>query len=277
MPEETPTGNNPPADSQEKEQKNQTINLREALGSPEGKSILGEFVAEETRGLKTALESAKTRLSKYVLEEDENGQRTYIDPEIAREAQKQKTNGKQENKASPSNQLSVEEEVERVLAKREASIRDTEVTPLKTELDEERGFTRHLLIENELDRQLDAVGVQNPALKRAAKSLLGSVYDVVAHEGNRKVVVKSPDGKSEYGASGLMTIEEHVKVWAASEEGKHFVSAPRNTGGEDGKRSEAISFENKTITKMSDLKTRAERIAYVKEFGAEMYEKLPVS
>lgn len=88
-------------------------------------------------------------------------------------------------------------------------------------LEGERGFTTRLLVDNGLNAALLEAGVKNPAHLKAAAALIRS---------GQKVEIKA-DGETRNAMIGDKPLADFVKAWAASDDGKHFVSAPVNTGG----------------------------------------------
>jgi hypothetical protein len=89
-------------------------------------------------------------------------------------------------------------------------------------LGDEQGVTRKLIAENGLREQLAANGVTNAVHQKAAMALLSPQVQVVA-EGDTRVA-----------KAGDKSLTDFVKAWAGGEEGKHFVSAPVNSGGGAG-------------------------------------------
>lgn len=83
----------------------------------------------------------------------------------------------------------------------------------------EAAFTQKLLVDNGLTEALVSVGVKEPAHLKAVKAMLASQVQIVADGDNRVAKV------------GDKALAEFAKEWAASDEGKHFVSAPVNSGG----------------------------------------------
>lgn len=84
---------------------------------------------------------------------------------------------------------------------------------------DESGFTSRLLIDNGLVSELTKHGVTNPISLKAAQAML------------RSGVAISADGENRVAKVGDKTLSDYVKDWAASDEGKHFVTAPANSGG----------------------------------------------
>lgn len=101
-----------------------------------------------------------------------------------------------------------------------------EAKTLKADLDRaqndhktEAAFTQKLLVDNGLTEALVSVGVKEPAHLKAVKAMLASQVQIVADGDNRVAKV------------GDKALADFAKEWAASDEGKHFVSAPVNSGG----------------------------------------------
>jgi len=89
-------------------------------------------------------------------------------------------------------------------------------------LEQETGFTQKLLIDNGLVGELTKHGVTNAAHLKAAQAMLRAGVQIVA------------DGENRVAKVGDKALSDYVKDWAASDEGKHFVAAPINTGGGAG-------------------------------------------
>lgn len=88
-------------------------------------------------------------------------------------------------------------------------------------LEGEQGFTQRLLVDNGLMAALGEAGVKNPVHLKAAAALIRS---------SAKVEVKV-DGDARTAVVGDKSLGEFVKAWAASDDGKAFVTAPVNSGG----------------------------------------------
>lgn len=91
-------------------------------------------------------------------------------------------------------------------------------TATKT-LETEKRFTQKLLIDNGLVSELTKHGITNAVHLKAAQAMLRNGVEIVADGDNRTAKV------------GDKTLTDFVKEWAAGDEGKHFVSAPGNSGG----------------------------------------------
>jgi len=87
------------------------------------------------------------------------------------------------------------------------------------QLASETSFTQKLLIDNGLLETLGKNGVTNPVHQKAAVAMLRSGVSIIA-EGDLRIA-----------KVGDKDLADYVKEWASSEEGKHFVAAPANTGG----------------------------------------------
>jgi len=87
------------------------------------------------------------------------------------------------------------------------------------QLEAESGFTQKLLVDNGLSDVLVKAGVNNPAMLKAVKSMLSGQVQIVAEGDNRVAKV------------GDKALTDFVSEWAKSDEGKHFITAPNNSGG----------------------------------------------
>jgi hypothetical protein len=114
------------------------------------------------------------------------------------------------------------------------------------DLQSEQGFTQRLLVENGLTAELTKNGVTNPAFIKAAQSLLASQTQIVV------------DGDKRIAKIGDKTLAEFIPEWAKSDEGKHFVAAPGNSGGGAGGGGAGTGGEVKGKIDGTD----AERAAY---------------
>lgn len=84
--------------------------------------------------------------------------------------------------------------------------------------EQEAGYTSRLLVENGLNEALGKAGVK-PEFQKAARAMLAG-----------QVQVKQ-DGDSRAVLLGEKPLSDAVAEWAKSDEGKHFVAAPVNSGG----------------------------------------------
>jgi len=125
-------------------------------------------------------------------------------------------------------------------------------------LGQETGFTQKLLIDNGLVGELTKNGVTNAAHLKAAQAMLRAGVQIVV------------DGESRVAKFGEKSLTDYVKEWAGSDEGKHFVAAPVNSGGGAGGGGGAP--KGKTMTRKEfDSKTAAgdgSLAVFFKEGGA---------
>jgi len=89
---------------------------------------------------------------------------------------------------------------------------------LQAQLKAETGFTQKLLIDNGLTDELVKNGVA-PQFLAATKAMFAGQAQIIA------------DGDTRVAKIGDKSVSDFVKDWAASDDGKHFVSAPANGGG----------------------------------------------
>ncbi len=92
---------------------------------------------------------------------------------------------------------------------------------LQAQLKAETGFTQKLLIDNGLTDELVKNGVA-PQFLAATKAMFAGQAQIIAEGDTRTAKI------------GDKLVSDFVKDWAASDEGKHFVSAPANGGGSTG-------------------------------------------
>ena len=91
-----------------------------------------------------------------------------------------------------------------------------------------KSATLSKLIKDEgLAKELLSVGVKNPAHNKAAAAMLRDL--VMVDEENGVAYVPGKDPKT--GAEVRKALAEFTKEWAASDEGKSFVTAPASSGG----------------------------------------------
>lgn len=88
------------------------------------------------------------------------------------------------------------------------------------QLETESGFTQKLLVENGLTDALTAAGVKEAPHLKAVKAMFASQVKIEA------------DGETRVAKLGDKALADAIKEWAASDEGKFFVSAPHNGGGD---------------------------------------------
>ena len=96
------------------------------------------------------------------------------------------------------------------------------VSELQSALEERDGQLRSMTVDRALSEALDAANITTPAYRKAATVLL---RDAVKLDGD-KVIVDSD--------MGPLQPTEYVKKWAATDEGKAFVSQPSGGGSKPG-------------------------------------------
>ena len=92
------------------------------------------------------------------------------------------------------------------------------VETLQEQLKNETGFTQKLLIDNGLTDELVKNGVA-PQFLDAAKAMFAGKAQIIQ------------DGENRLAKIGDKSVQDFVKEWASSDNGKHFVIAPANGGG----------------------------------------------
>lgn len=103
-------------------------------------------------------------------------------------------------------------------AEKQAKTIAAEADKVKKLYEAESGYTNNLLVENGLNEALVKEGIAKQFLPAVKSMLKGQV--TVKIEGNeRKAVI------------GEKALSEFVSEWSKSEEGKHFIAAPANSGG----------------------------------------------
>lgn len=121
-------------------------------------------------------------------------------------------------------------------------------------LESESGFTQKLLVENGLGDALVKANVTNPAHLKAVKSMLSGQVKIVADGETRKAMV------------GDKELSAFVTEWAASDEGKHFVTAANHSGG--GAPGGGGNTNSKTMTRAAfDAADQGTRASFAKEGG----------
>jgi hypothetical protein len=93
-----------------------------------------------------------------------------------------------------------------------------EADKVKKLYEAESGYTNNLLVENGLNEALVKEGIAKQFLP-AVKSMLKGQVQVKVEGNERKAVI------------GEKNLSDFVSEWSKSEEGKHFIAAPSNSGG----------------------------------------------
>lgn len=109
-------------------------------------------------------------------------------------------------------------QAELVTSQRSAKETGKSLETLQTQLKAETGFTQKLLIDNGLTDELVKNGVA-PQFLAATKAMFAGQAQIVAEGDTRTAKI------------GDKSVSDFVKEWAASDDGKHFVKAPENSGG----------------------------------------------
>ena len=86
-------------------------------------------------------------------------------------------------------------------------------------LESESRFSQRLLVDNGLMASLTAHGVSDPHYQKGAAALLRSQVQVVI------------DGDNRIAKIGDKPLDDAIKEWAGSDEGKRYIMAPGNSGG----------------------------------------------
>lgn len=180
--------------------------------------------------------------------------------ELLDEVKKLKSDLRKTQDIKPEDVAALESEIDGLKTKlgtAEKAAKDATAAREKAEkaLESESGFNRKLVVENGLREALAANGVTNPVHQKAAIALLGTGVQV-ATEGDVRVAKVGDKGLADF-----------VKEWAGGDEGKHFVSAPNNSGGGAG-GGHGKTQTGKTVTRSAfDGMAPADQMAFSKEGG----------
>jgi len=170
---------------------------------------------------------------------------------------KEAKKGKQVN---PEDLEKLESQIETLqgdLSKAQSELKTAQKTAKEAteKLGSESAFTQKLLVENGLSAELLKANVTNPVHLKAVQAMLSGQVKIVAEGDIRKAVV------------GDKELSVFVKEWAAGDEGKHFVTAPNNSGG-NSQGSNGSQVKGKTMQRSAfDAASQQERIAFAKEGG----------
>ena len=130
----------------------------------------------------------------------------------------------------------------------------SEFEKLKKSHESEAGYVQKLLIDNGLSDAILKAGVK-PELAKAAKALFAGQASIKIDGENRSAVI------------GDKSIDDYIKEWASSDEGKHFVAAPLNQGG-GGNGGGGAGSGQKTISREQfNSKSQSERLEFAKSGG----------
>lgn len=182
--------------------------------------------SEANNGLKADLTKAKAELRK--------GQA--IDPAEFSALQS-------ENEALKGKMTAYEKDIKKVASERDQA--------LKT-LENESQVTVNMQRERDLTEALSAAGVTNSINLKAAKAILAAQVQVVT------------DGDKRITKVGDKSLSDYLTEWKATDEGRHFISAPVNSGG--GAQGSGNGGGAKTMTRASYNTLSASNPAQAAEF-----------
>ena len=234
-----------------------------------GRFYLDVEDAPDVTGLKKALESErgiKGDLEKKLKQFDgiEN-------PEEARKAL-------EALKQNKDKKLIDEADITKAIQEATGKIQKERIEPLEVEKQLITEQLREVLINERLTKELITARVK-PGLQTGALLILSQRVDVIKNSnGKYSVVVKGDDGKPRYTPSGNpMTLEEFVKDWSGTPEGKDYVLAAENSGGgTTTTKSGGSGGEFGHIKSKADFKNIRERTVFIEKMGREEFEKLPI-
>jgi hypothetical protein len=124
---------------------------------------------------------------------------------------------------------------------------------LQGQLSSESSFTSKLLLDNGLTDALVKAGVSAPFLP-AVKAMLSSQAKIAIDGDTRKAVIGDKD------------LSAFVTEWATSDDGKHYISAPSNSGG--GASGGSGSTGQQVVNRSTfDAMSHPERASFAKSGG----------
>lgn len=136
----------------------------------------------------------------------------------------------------------------------------SEIAKLSKSLSEKDGALSGLLVDSGITEALAKAGVA-PHYMNPLKAMFKTQAQLVAENGQYKAVI---------GDKGLA---DAIGAYLGGDEGKHFVSAPMNSGGgSQGAGGKGASAPGGKRSEMS----AAQRVDYISKHGQEAYLKLPV-
>ena len=169
------------------------------LDSPEGKAALKAAVDAAIEEATTGLKAKNTELLAKLKVAAKNAE---ITPD-------------EHNRVIAENEKLQEQISE---ANKQLKLGVSEYDKLKKSLESESKFVSSLLVDNGLSDAIAKAGIK-PELSKAVKAMLASQVSIKAEGETRAALI------------GDKPISDFVTEWAKSDEGKHFVAAPTNTGG----------------------------------------------
>ena len=120
----------------------------------------------------------------------------------------------------PNDFMALQTENETLKSQLDKTVKDSTKTieTLQSNLTEKDGALQSYLIDNGLNDAMLKAGIKTEFMT-AAKAMLKSQTKLIADNGQYSALM------------GEKPLYEAITEWAASDEGKHFVSAPANSGG----------------------------------------------
>lgn len=187
------------------------FNLSRALAHDQTHKTITDWAERElVAPLKKKHDKALGRLIQYKMKNDETGEDEYIDPKEALAAIKQVRSGK-----APEVRDEVNRAIEATSAKYEADISEVknERDALRAKLDAEVGIRHGQMVDYALGGHLIDSGIK-PGKRHLHELYLKKFLSVQENEtGREEVVVVDDNGKTRYGSSGLMSIEEFINEY----------------------------------------------------------------
>lgn len=139
-------------------------------------------------------------------------------------------------------------------AEKQAKAIAQEADKVKKLYEAESGYTNNLLVENGLNEALVKEGIAKQFLP-AVKSMLKNQVKVTVDGNERKALI------------GDKPLSEFVSEWSKSEEGKHFIAAPANSGGGSNGGGDAKGAVKTMPRSQFDGISSAEKGAFLKDGG----------
>ena len=139
-------------------------------------------------------------------------------------------------------------------AEKQAKAIAQEAEKVKKLYEAESGYTNNLLVENGLNEALVKEGIAKQFLP-AVKSMLKSQVQVKIEGNERKAII------------GDKPLSDFVSEWSKSEEGKHFIAAPANSGGGSNGGGDAKGSVKTMPRAQFDKISSAEKVAFLKDGG----------
>jgi hypothetical protein len=254
------------------------FDLSKVLSNPETKAKIDAYVEEQKRGLLSAHEKVKERLHAYQIGEDDAGNAIYIKPDEAKKAlESAKKKEKKPKDEDQEEKRGSEEDINKAIESARQAWIEKEHKPLSEENKRLRGTVEKIMIDNALQQALIEAKVHPPLLE-GAKRILRDSLAIEEREGEFRVVVREKN-ELKFGANGAMTMTEFVKGFVTSDTGKAYVLADANSGGGSQRRGDGgngVGF--RSAKSKAELRAMGidSQTAFVREFGREAFESLPL-